>query len=72
MATLWSFTAIPILESKGWRQATHDEVLSVCPDFDTEFMTCDPFVVDPVDGKVITPQEAWRIQEEREKKSDSA
>jgi hypothetical protein len=71
MATLWAFKAVPVLESKGWRPATHAEVLSVCPDFDTEFMSCDPFVVDPFDGKVVTPQEAWKIQEDREKLSET-
>lgn len=72
MATLWGFTALPILEKKGWRYANNEEIVSVCPDFFEDFRCCDPFVVDPVDGSVHVLQEAWRIQEEREKSSPPA
>lgn len=67
MTTLWSFTALPAIISRGWREATMEEILTVCPRFEEDFYCGDSFIVDPLTNAVVSLQEGWKIENARKK-----
>src|SRR5438046_434247 len=66
MATRYGHIELKRLEQKGWRLADHDEILSVCPDYYTDFYCGDPFVVDPITKEVVSLYTGRETQDKRD------